>query len=261
MSYTAVPAGIGPSIFDAMRTLAVDVGGSHVKASVLDPEGRLLHREERLDTPRGLTPARLVKMIAQLAEEMPDFDRISVGFPGVIRRGVVRTAANLGTERFAGFNLAAAVEKALGKPTRVCNDADVQGYAAVSGKGLEMVITLGTGFGSSIFVDGRLGVHLELAHHCFHGDETYEDLLGDAALHRLGNKAWSKELVRAISTLRALTDFDHLYIGGGNARLVRFKLPADVSVVDNIAGIVGGVRLWHDAPRTLRRRVAARPKR
>jgi len=254
-----------------MRTLAVDVGGSHVKASVLDPDGRLLHEAQRLDTPEGLTPRRLVKMIVQLAEPMPSFDRVSVGFPGVIRRGVVRTAANLGTERFAGFDLEAAVSKALGKPTRVCNDADVQGYAAVSGKGLEMVITLGTGFGSSIFVNGQLGVHLELAHHCFHGHKTYEDMLGDAALHRIGKKAWNKELARAIETLRALTDFDHLYIGGGNARLVRLELPKDVSTVDNIAGIVGGVRLWHDAPpkigsrkvkrRVAKRRVAARGKR
>lgn len=241
-----------------MRTLAVDVGGSHVKASVLDPKGRLLHEEERLDTPRGLTPARLVKMIGQLADAMPRFDRVSVGFPGVIRRGVVRTAANLGTKRFAGFDLAAAVTEALGKPTRVCNDADVQGYAAVSGKGLEMVITLGTGFGSSIFVNGSLGVHLELAHHCFHGHKTYEDVLGDAALHKSGKKAWNRELARAIETLRALTDFDHLYIGGGNARLVRLELPADVSIVDNIAGIIGGVRLWQDAPRKPGHRVAAR---
>ena len=244
-----------------MRTLAVDVGGSHVKASVLDPKGRLLHEEERLDTPRGLTPARLVKMIGQLADAMPEFDRVSVGFPGVIRRGVVRTAANLGTKRFAGFNLEAAVAKALGKPTRVCNDADVQGFAAVSGKGIEMVITLGTGFGSSIFVDGRLGVHLELAHHCFHGHKTYEDVLGDAALRRIGKKAWNRELARAIDTLRALTDFDHLYIGGGNARLIRLELPRDVSIVDNIAGIIGGVRLWQDAPRKLAHRVAARRKR
>jgi polyphosphate glucokinase len=231
-----------------MRTLAVDVGGTHVKASVLDAEGRLMHEETRLDTPRDLTPERLVDMIARLADAMPPFDRVSVGFPGVVRRGVVRTAANLGTERFAGFDLESAVRSRLDRPVRVRNDADVQGYAVIRGQGIEMVITLGTGFGSAVFTDGRLGAHLELAHHCFHDDHTYEDQLGDAALKRVGQAAWNQELARAIASLRGLTDFDHLYIGGGNSRLVRLELPADVSVVDNIAGIIGGVRLWHDAP-------------
>jgi polyphosphate glucokinase len=241
-----------------MRTLAVDVGGTHVKASVLDPAGALLHDEVRLDTPRDLTPERLVALIGQLTAAMPDFDRVSIGFPGVVRRGVIRTAPNLGTERFAGFDLASAVQSLVQRPVRVCNDADVQGYAAIQGHGVEMVITLGTGFGSAVFSDGRLGAHLELAHHCFHDDRTYEDQLGDAALKRVGETAWNQELARAIQTLRALTDFDHLYIGGGNSRLVKLQLPDDVSIVDNIAGIVGGVRLWHDAPRTPRRRVAAR---
>lgn len=229
-----------------MRTLSVDVGGTHVKASVLDPDGQLLHEEVKLDTPRGLTPDHLVAMIGELAAAMPDFDRVSIGFPGVVRRGVVHTAANLGTERFAGFDLATAVHRLVKRPVRVCNDADVQGYAAIAGHGVEMVITLGTGFGSAIFSEGRLGPHLELAHHCFHGDSTYEDVLGDAALKRMGEPAWNQELARAITSLRGLTDFDHLYIGGGNSRLVKLDLPADVSIVDNIAGITGGVRLWHD---------------
>jgi polyphosphate glucokinase len=234
-----------------MRTLAVDVGGTHVKASVLDAAGKLLHEEVQLDTPRDLTPDRLVAMIDQLATAMPEFDRISVGFPGVVRRGVVRTAANLGTERFAGFDLASAVEARLKRPVRVRNDADVQGYAVIKGHGIEMVITLGTGFGSAVFSNGRLGAHLELAHHCFHDGRTYEDQLGDSALKQMGEPAWNDELARAISTLRDLSDFDHLFIGGGNSRLVRLELPDDVTIVNNIAGIVGGVRLWNDDPASL----------
>jgi polyphosphate glucokinase len=225
-------------------TLAIDVGGSHVKASVLDERGRMLHDRVRVDTPKRLTPQKLVSLIGELVATLPRFDRVSVGFPGVVRGGVVRTAPNLGTERFHGFNLARAIEKRLGKPVRVENDADVQGLAVVKGKGVEMVITLGTGFGSSIFVDGRLGPHLELAHHPFRKDRTYEDELGELARERDGNLTWQKHVFEAIESLRNLTNFDHLYIGGGNARLLDAKLPRDVSIVSNTAGIIGGVRLW-----------------
>ena len=107
-----------------------------------------------------------------------------------------------------------------------------------------MVITLGTGFGSSIFVNGRLGPHLELAHHCFRGGRTYEEELGDVALRVAGVDEWNARLAAAIEVLRALTFFDHLYIGGGNSRLVNLALPRDVSVVDNTAGVLGGLRLW-----------------
>ena len=226
------------------KTLAIDVGGSHVKASVLDARGRMIHDRVKVDTPKNLTPPKLVSVIGDLVAELPHFDRVSVGFPGVVRDGVVRTAPNLGTERFHGFNLARALQRRLGKPVRVENDADVQGLAVVKGKGVEMVITLGTGFGSSIFVQGRLGPHLELAHHAFRKDETYEDELGEAARLRDGNETWQKHVLEAIESLRNLTNFDHLYIGGGNARLLDAKLPPNVSIVSNTAGIIGGVRLW-----------------
>ena len=225
-------------------TLAIDIGGSHVKASVLDKRGNMLQDRVRVETPKSPTPQKLVSVIAELVKQLPKFDRVSVGFPGVVRDGVVRTAPNLGTERFHGFNLARALERRLGKPVRVENDADVQGLAVVKGKGVEMVITLGTGLGSSIFVNGKLGPHLELAHHNFRKDKTYEELLGEAARERDGNVTWQRHLLQAIESLRNLTNFDHMYIGGGNARLLNVDLPHDVSVVSNTAGIIGGVRLW-----------------
>jgi polyphosphate glucokinase len=185
-----------------------------------------------------------VRIIAGLAKGLPRFDRVSVGFPGVVRGGVVRTAPNLGTARCRGFNLAGALSRRLKKPVRVENDADVQGLAAVKGRGVEMVITLGTGFGSSIFVDGKLGPHLELAHHQFRKGKTYEEELGEVARKRRGNRYWLHRVDDAIESLRELTNFDHLYIGGGNARLVTQDLPSDVSLVSNTAGIIGGVKLW-----------------
>ena len=226
------------------KTLAIDVGGSHVKASVLDASGDMIHDRLRVDTPKKVTPQELVALIVGLVPSLPRFDRVSVGFPGVVRDGVIRTAPNLGTERFQGFNLARALERRLHKPVRVENDADVQGLAVVKGKGVEMVITLGTGLGSSIFVNGHLGPHLELAHHNFRKDKTYEEELGEAARQRDGDQAWQRHVLEAVDSLRNLTNFDHLYIGGGNSRLLDVELPRDVSVVSNTAGILGGVRLW-----------------
>lgn len=228
-----------------MKTLSVDIGGSHIKASVLGPRGRMIHERVQTATPHGLKPQQLVDIIGTLAEELPPYDRVSVGFPGVIRDGVVRTAANLGQKRFAGFNLERTLSRRLHAPVRVCNDADMQGFGVIRGRGVEMVITLGTGFGTALFQNGRLAPHLELAHHNFRHDRTYEEELGQVALDRAGRSAWLRQLRHAIDALRALTSFDHLYVGGGNSRLVRLKLPRDVSVVDNSAGILGGVRLWH----------------
>jgi polyphosphate glucokinase len=225
-------------------TLSIDVGGSHIKGSVLGPQGRMLHERVRVDTPDHLTPRRLVQIIARIASKLPPFDRVSVGFPGVVRAGVIRTAPNLGTDRFRGFDLAAALRDRLGKPVRVENDADVQGLGAIEGKGLEVVVTLGTGFGTALFEDGHLGPHIELAHHPFEKGKTYEELLGQEALERMGERRWNRRVKEAIATLRALTDFDHLYIGGGNARRLTIDLPDDVSVVSNDAGIWGGIRLW-----------------
>ncbi len=237
---TAAKSARGP------KTLAVDIGGTGVKAAVLDARGRMISDRLRLLTPKHMRRKDLVALVSELAEQLPKFDRVSVGFPGVVRRGVILTAHNIGTEEFHGFDLARALEKRLGKPVRVANDADVQGLAAIRGKGVEMVITLGTGFGSSIFVDGRLGPHLELAHHISHDGRTYEEELGEKAMLRDGEKVWSHRVAQAIDRLRALVNFDHLYIGGGNARRLQLDLPKDVTIVDNTAGILGGIRLWND---------------
>jgi polyphosphate glucokinase len=169
-----------------------------------------------------------------------------VGFPGVVRRGKVITAHNLGEQDWKGFDLDLALTDKLGKPVRVLNDADIQGLGAITGQGVEMVITLGTGLGSALFEEGRSFAHLELAHHPFRKGETYEEQLGDAALERVGKRKWNRRLQVAIDTLRVLTNFDHLYLGGGNARKVTLDLPADVTTTSNDFGLRGGLWLWKD---------------
>jgi polyphosphate glucokinase len=230
-----------------MKTLAIDVGGSHLKASVLNEDGRLTVDRVRVATPVGAKPDKIVATLAELVEPLPPFDRISVGFPGVVRKGTVLTAPNLGNDDWKGFKLAEALGAKLGKPVKVLNDAEMQGMAVIKGHGMEIVITLGTGFGTALFMDGRRAPHLELSHHPFRKGETYDEHLGNAARKRVGNKKWNKRVRKAIKTLRVLANFDHLYIGGGNAKKVSIDLDPDVTLVSNEAGIEGGLAAWREA--------------
>ncbi len=87
--------------------------------------------------------------------------------------------------------------------------------------------------------------HLEIAHQPFRKGETYNDQLGEATRKDIGDERWNKRVRKAITNLRALMFFDHLYIGGGNSRRVtRDHLDDDVTIVDNSAGILGGIKLW-----------------
>lgn len=228
------------------HTLAIDIGGTGLKASVLDGTGKMLTERVRMDTPHPCDPKVIVESLVGLVSTLPPFQQISVGFPGLIRKGKIVTAPNLGTPAFAGFDLAKVLGAKLGAPVRAINDADMQGLAAIKGKGVEMAITLGTGFGTALFNDGKLQVHLEIAHLPFKKGRTYDELLGDRSKKKLGVKKWNKLVKEAIDNMRTMVNFDHLYVGGGNARRIEFKLPKGVALVDNSAGILGGIKLWDD---------------
>jgi polyphosphate glucokinase len=120
----------------------------------------------------------------------------------------------------------------------------VQGLGAVTGVGVELVITLGTGMGSGLYLDGVPIPSLELGHHPFRGGKTYEDDLGRRALDKDGKKKWNKHLREAIDQLHALFYYDRLYIGGGNASEINFKLPSNASTISNEDGLLGGIKLW-----------------
>ena len=231
------------------HTLAVDIGGSKIKATVLDAAGEAIEDPVRERTPRRLSPTTLLDLIETLAAELPRFDRVSVGFPGIVVDGVVYTAPNLGTKRFRGLRLAAEIRKRLRKPVRVVNDAEMHAYGVIGGSGVEVVLTLGTGVGVAVFCDGRPGPQFALTTLPPHrpgaaGRARASADIGNAARKRLGGRAWSGQVVRVIDHLRELTDFDRLYLGGGNGRRVEAELPDDVTVVDNAAAFDGGARLW-----------------
>src|SRR5262245_30547777 len=229
-----------------MKTLAFDIGGSGLNASLLDERGEMITERARIDTPKPCPPTLLLEKLKELTTQLPPFDRVSVGFPGPVRKGRTLSSANLGSEEWNGFDLQRAIAKQTGKPAVVINDADMQGLGAIKGEGVEMVITLGTGLGSALFEDGRLAPHIELAHIPFRKGETYEDQLGNRALKKVGKSVWNRRLAKAVEAFRALTHFDKLYIGGGNAENVSLDLGEDVEIVPNILGMRGGIWLWKD---------------
>ncbi len=228
-------------------TLAIDVGGTRLKAGLLDASGRMVGGPLRVDTPASPTPKTVVAALVALVRPLGQFDRISVGFPGVVRRGHVLTAPNLGTRAWRNFPLASTLMEKLDKPVRMLNDAEVQGLGVIGGKGVECVITLGTGLGFALFDDGRPAPHLELSQHPIHKGKTYDQYLGVAAFKSVGRKRWNKRLQYALDCINTLVGYDTLYIGGGNAKQVDLELPANVRLVSNEAGITGGVRLWGQA--------------
>lgn len=227
------------------RTLSIDIGGSGIKVMVLDEKGNSLTERIRLDTPQPATPEAVLNTITQLVTSVGEFDRISAGFPGVVRAGVTETAVNLNPE-WIGFDLASQLSKRLQKPARVINDADMQGFGAVAGKGVELVITLGTGFGSALFLNAKLVPNLEMGHHRFRKGETYEEQLGRAALEKVGEAKWNERLGKAIKSLQHLFNYDFLYIGGGEAKLVKLKLTENTKIISNLNGLLGGIHLWND---------------
>ena len=224
-------------------TLAIDIGGSGLKAMLLDAAGRPLSERQRIPTPAIPTAAAVLKDLDQLRDLLPKFDRVSVGFPGVVKRGITLGAFNLHAS-WTGFPLQHELEKRWKKPVRVANDAAIQGYGAIKGVGIEMIVTLGTGMGNSIYTSGRL-VAMELGHHPWK-KHTYEDYIGRRGLDKYGKKRWNKYVLEMIEQTRNTFNWDHLYLGGGNTKKIDFKLPEGVSIVSNESGLLGGVALWRD---------------
>lgn len=229
---------------DSPRTLSIDIGGSGIKVACVDARAELVGERLRIDTPLEATAAEAVERMAELAAALPSCQRIAIGFPGVVRAGRVRTSPNLPHPSWIGFELEAALAQRCGAPALLINDADMQGFGAITGRGMEVVVTLGTGVGSAFFVEGVLGPHLELAHHVFEKDKSYNQRLGERARRAAGDRKWNRRVERMIAALRSLANFDQLHIGGGNARRIELELPPDVRCVSNDTALIGGVRMW-----------------
>jgi polyphosphate glucokinase len=235
----------GPS---TARTLAIDIGGTGIKMIVLDAAAKPVNERARTLTPKPATPEAVLAVIKTMVAAQPEFDRVAVGFPGIVKRGVTLTAPNLGNEYWANFPLEQHVGEITGRPVRVMNDADLQGFGVIVGKGVELALTLGTGVGAGLYVDGRLVPNLELGHHPWKKEKTYEERLSDAELQEIGKKRWSARVLDMIAQLEPIFNYDTLYLGGGNAEHIKGDLPANVKLFTNVEGMAGGVKIWSISP-------------
>lgn len=243
----------------------MDIGGTGLKAGLVNDEGQLVSPRVRTAVTYPMCPTGedgLVQRLALLAKELDSADRASVGFPGRVHRGVVLTGHKFTgggpgsasdpelARQWKNFDLRVALSKALCLPVRVSNDADIQGLAVVPAgtPGFSVVITLGTGLGSALLQNGVLLPHMEFAHTPFRKSETYEQQLGEAARLAVGDARWNRRVREALVNFEALFAFDRLYLSGGNAKLVDPQIVSSyegrVIVASNTAGITGGVRLW-----------------
>lgn len=214
-----------------------------MKAGLVSLGGRLVGAIVRVPTPRPATPTRVFAELRALAHRLGPFGRVALAFPGPVRRGVVLGAPNLAPGAWRGCPLAALAARCLGRPARIANDALVQGLGVIRGRGVELVLTLGTGLGSALFADGR-PVPLELGHHPWERGRTYEEALGEKARRRSGTRRWRGRVLRALDLLRRTFQPDLIYVGGGNAARLALRGKAAVRAVSNDHGVLGGAALW-----------------
>lgn len=230
-----------------MNILAIDIGGSNIKATILNMDGVSIAEYKKMETPAVASPANVMATIKTLVQDFTEYDYIAAGFPGYVKDGVIKTAPNLGTELWRDYNLQSALSTVLKKPAKVVNDADLQGIAVVSGKGLEMVITLGTGFGTALLSNGKLLPHLEIGQHPIKTNKTYDAYIGQQAFISKGKAHWNERLKKVINILKTVYNYDRLYISGGNAKNIDFKLDENILLANNRDGIKGGALLWKEA--------------
>ncbi len=245
----------------ANLTLSIDCGGLSIKASVLDDEGTMHAQSVAVPTPYPLSPTRLLEIFSDIAAQLPKADRLTIGFPGMVRHGVVvHTPHYINTRgprtkvdpelfmAWKGFDLQSAVLAKFGVPTLVLNDAEVHGAGVVAGSGFEVVLTLGTGLGCAVFDGGKLAPHIELSHAPVRRSTIYDEWIGEHERRRLGDSFWSRRIRMMVADLRPVFLWDRLYLGGGNSRRIRPEvieaLGDDVVIVPNAAGIMGGARAW-----------------
>jgi polyphosphate glucokinase len=214
----------------APAVLAVDVGGSHVKAVLNGVDER-----RRFASGPDLTAQQMVDGVLDLTKDW-DYVGLSVGVPGpVVDEKVVREPVNLG-EGWKGFDF----EAAFGKPTKVINDAAMQAMGSYEG-GRMLFLGLGTGLGTTLIIDGCL-VAMEVQHMPFRKG-TFEDYVGERGLERLGHKRWRRALLAVIDVYVAAFSPDYVVLGGGNAREVG-ELPENCRLGHNEDAFLGGFRLW-----------------
>ena len=239
-----------------MITLGIDIGGSGIKGAPVDTvQGVLAAERERIVTPQPSTPESVAAVIRQLAEKFSGTEGpVGITFPGVVKRGRTMTAANV-DPAWVNFEAATFFTAKLGRPSWVLNDADAAGVAEMrfgAGRGIKGVVillTLGTGIGSAVFLDGKLLPNSEFGHMEVRGKEAEaraSERVRDEK--NLGWPEWGARVGEVVARMDALFNPDLFIIGGGVSRKAEKFLPAVQSLVkvpivpallQNQAGLIG----------------------
>lgn len=217
----------------AGTVLAIDVGGSHVKARLSNGS-----EKRKVVSGREMTAWQMADAVREMTGDW-SYDMVAIGYPGPVVNG--RPAAdpvNLGTG-WTGFDF----DDAFGAPVRIVNDAMMQAIGSYEG-GRMLFLGLGTGLGSAMIAE-KVCVPMELAHLPYKKHWTVEDYVGRRGLERRGKKKWRKTVAKVVTALQAAMMPHYIVIGGGNVDKLK-HLPPGCRRGDNEHAFTGGFRVWLD---------------
>jgi hypothetical protein len=215
------------------KVLVIDIGGSNVKLFATGRAGRV-----KIPSGSSLTPRQMVADV-RAATDGWQYDVVTIGYPGPVVRGrIAREPVNLGVG-WTRYSFA----RAFGRPVRLINDAAMQALGSYRGKSM-LFLGLGTGLGTTLVRNGVV-VPLEVAHLPYRDGLTFEEIIGDAGLKRLGKKRWRRHVEIVVGMMLEALVADYAVLGGGNVRLLDV-LPPRTRRGNNANAFRGGERLWAD---------------
>ena len=247
-------------IENSQGTIGIDFGGTGTKAAVVDVNaGTLVTDRHRIPTPHPATPQSMVPVMAELVAMCGSSADVGVTVPAVVQGGTVRSAANIDPE-WIGVDAAQFFTEGLGQRVTVINDADAAGLAevrhgaGVGRDGVVLLLTLGTGIGSALFVDGNLVPNTEFGHLELAGKDAEKYAAGSIRSSKdLSWKKWGKRVNKYLQLVEKLMSPELIIIGGGVSKksdkyFKYFEVDAEVvpAVLKNGAGIVGAAMAAHE---------------
>jgi polyphosphate glucokinase len=247
-----------------MSVLGIDVGGSAIKGAPVDvAAGSLLEERVKMETPQPATPEAVAATVASLAARFETQGSVGVVVPAVVKQGVTWTAANIDST-WIGCDIGALLQEALGRPAVLLNDADAAGLAEMhfgagrDRRGTVVMLTLGTGIGSAVFMDGVLLPNTEFGHMLIRGKPAEHRAAAQVRkLERLSWPTWAQRVSEVMVAIELLLWPDLFIIGGGVSRkhdkfmhLLECRTPVLPAALGNDAGIVGAALVAASPPQS-----------
>jgi len=237
-----------------MEILGIDIGGSGIKGAIVDTEtGNLITERHRILTPKPATPEKVANAIQKIIRHFNWTGDVGCGFPTPLQHGKCLTGGNL-HETWKGVQVDALFAEKTGNEYSIVNDADAAGLSEISfgagkgKKGTVIMITLGTGIGSGVFLDGKLLPNTELGHVLYKNGEIFEKYAADSVRKKenLTRKEWGKRLHKYFKHINLLLSPDLFIVGGGASKKlgkfvnhIRIDTPIVAAEAENEAGIIG----------------------